>query len=304
MGSSVWDARAYAGYSHSVKSKTRSQIFKNVDGCHKDLDPTKFSVRESCDSEQNPNSTPIIIGVDETGSMGILAEEIIKGGLGVIVEGIRDRKPVPDPHILLAALGDCYCDIAPIQTTQFEADTCIVQQIEKFYLEGNGGGNQGESYPALWWFALNKTRCDAINKRGSKGFLFTIGDEAPHPILKREHIQKFMKGNVEADVDIDDLLSDVEQQWEVFHLITPTAATQHQHAVKTWKQLLCERAINMKDHSKLGEVIVSIMQVIQGEDHRKVVDSWDKSTALVVGSAIDSLVASGASTTDIDVVDA
>ena len=304
MGSSIWDAKAYSSYSGDTKKKSRKEIFTNCSGCHDDLNPAKFDVRESCDSPKNPNATPVIIGVDETGSMGFLAEEIIKKGLGIIVEGIRQRKPVPDPHILLAAIGDCYCDQAPIQTTQFEADICIVDQIEKFYLEGNGGGNNGESYPVLWWFAQNKTRCDAIIKRNRKGFLFTIGDECPLPLLTKNHINTFMNGSVEADVRIEDLLCEIEYQWEVFHLITPTSATKRQNAVQVWRELLGERAITVTDPSRLGEIIVSIMQVIEGEDCAKVINSWDGDTSLAVGSAVQDLakVQSG-NISDIEVID-
>jgi hypothetical protein len=289
MGGSTWDTKAYSAYATKSADKSRAEIFTNIYGCHEDLNPAKFDVRESCDSPKNPNSTPIIIGVDQTGSMGMLAEEIIKKGLGIIVEGIRERKPVPDPHVLLAAIGDCTCDSAPIQTTQFEADVCLVDQIEKFYLEGGGGANNGESYPILWWFALNKTRCDAIIKRSRKGFLFTIGDELPLPELYRDHIKHFLNGSVQDDVNIEDLLADVEHDWQVFHLIVPTRATRTQNAIEGWRSLLGERAIMVDDHSRLGEVIVSIMQVIEGEDGRKVVDSWDKSTALTVGKAISDL---------------
>ena len=202
MGNSNWNASSYGNYSRQTSSKTQQQIFTNTSGCHPDLNPTKFSVRESVDSPANPNSTPIIICVDETGSMGHLATTIIKQGIGVIVEGIIDRKPITDPHILLAAVGDAYCDTAPIQTTQFEADIVILQQIEKFYLEGNGGGNGGESYPLIWWFALNKTHCDAINIRNKKGYIFTIGDESFHPVLTKEHLNNFLDGHAEADIDV------------------------------------------------------------------------------------------------------
>jgi hypothetical protein len=289
MGNSRWDSGQYGDYSKSVSSKTGAQIFTNTDGCHDDLNPTKFKVRESCDSHDNPESTPVIIGVDETGSMGYLATEIIKRSLGVVVEGIYTRKPVSDPHVLLAAIGDMNCDAAPIQLTQFEADVKIVEQIEKFYIEGNGGGNGGESYPGIWWFALNKTACDAISKKGRRGYLFTVGDESPHKILRKEHIKRFLDGDVEADVDINELLSALLERWHVFHLITPTGATISQNAVEVWKDLLGERAIVVDDHSKLGEVIVSTMQVNEGQDLDVVCGSWDKSTGLVVRNAVSDL---------------
>lgn len=301
MGCSRWDADKYSVYSRSVANKTQQQIFTNTTGCHDELNPAKFQVRESRDSVQNPASTPVIIGVDETGSMGFLATEIIKNGLGVIVQGIYDRKPVTDPHVMLAAIGDTECDLAPIQTTQFEADVKLVSQIERFYIEAGGGGNGGESYPVLWWLALNKTRCDAISKRGRKGYLFTIGDEAPHGRLSREAIKRFLNADVESDVNIVELLNQALNQWHVFHLITPTEATRDQNATAQWRELLGERAIEVSDHTKLGEIIVSLMQVNEGHDPQKVIASWDGSTGLVVGRAVSGLSKRAKNVTVIDV---
>jgi len=291
MGNSNWNSSNYTNYSRSVAGKSQQQIFTQ-EQCHADLDPSKFNIRESVDSPANPNSTPVIVAVDETGSMGILAENIIKCGLGILVEGIINRKPITDPHILLAAIGDAYCDSAPIQVTQFEADTVICKQIEKFYLEGNGGGNGGESYPLVWWFALNKTHCDAINIRNRKGYLFTIGDEAYHPVLARNHIKRFLNGDIEADIQAADLLTELQEKWEVFHLITPTGATEMQNAKTKWREILGERAIIVEDWNRLGEIIVSAMQINEGQDTAKVLSSWDGQTNLAVGNALGNMVPS------------
>lgn len=145
-----------------------------------DLDPSKFRYREAVDSEANPETTPIILACDETGSMGELAHIIIQNALGGIMNALYTRKPVTNPQILCAGVGDAECDQAPIQVTQFEADGVnLSKQIEKIYIEGNGGGNSGESYPLVWFFAAYKTKCDAIRKRHRKGYIFTIGDECP-----------------------------------------------------------------------------------------------------------------------------
>lgn len=292
MGSSNWNASAYTSYSRSVSNKTQQQIFTNRSGCHPDLDPSKFEIRESVDSQANPNSTPIIVAVDETGSMGQLAVEIIKKGLGVIVEEVVKRKPVTDPHILLAAVGDGFCDESPIQVTQFEADTVIIPQIEKFYLEGNGGGNGGESYGLIWWFANNRTVCDAINLHNRKGYLFTIGDESCHREITKEQINHFLGGQIETDISAEELLRQCQEHWNVFHLITPTSATDYQDAISKWRELLGERAMIINDWRKLGELIVSTIQINEGQDKNKVLSSWDDDTNLVVANATKNLPAS------------
>lgn len=293
MGSSRWDSRAYASYASSVADKGTKEIFTQ-DKCHPDLDPSKFALRESVDSAANPNSTPVMIGVDDTGSMGHLATEIIKQGLGVIVEGILKRKPIADPHILLAAIGDATCDQAPLQATQFEADVIITKQIEKFFIEQGGGGNNGESYALLWWFALNKTVCDSINLRKRKGYIFTIGDERYLPIIGKGELQRFFGATVQADIPTKELLEEVQRSWNVFHLITPTGATREQDAIAFWKELLGQKVSVVDDYTKLGEVIVSIMQVNEGQDANSVISSWDGSTSLTVAEAVKDLVPAGA----------
>ena len=289
MGSSRFDATDWASYSSSVSSAPRSTIFRSV-GMDDSLDPSKITFRESVDSDINPNSTPVIIGVDETGSMGSLAEKIIKHGLGVVMTGIYDRKPVTDPHILIAGIGDSVCDIAPLQITQFEADVkAITSQVEKIYLEGGGGGNNGESYPLLWYFAAHKTKCDAITKRKRKGYLFTVGDENPLRVISKSEIKKVFGDDVQEDIDIADLLSVVQKNWEVFHIVVETLATEHQNAINNWKKVLGQRVIVVPSEDHLAEVIVSTMQIIEGEDANKVASSWDGKTSIVVKNAIKGL---------------
>jgi hypothetical protein len=288
MGNSNWNPSQYGNYSRSVSSKSQQQIFTNTSGCHKDLDPSKFEVRESIDSPANPESTPIILAVDCTGSMGILAIQIIKEGLGIIMDNVISRKPVTDPHILLAAIGDCFCDRSPIQATQFEADMKLVQQIEKIFIEGGGGGNGGESYLSIWWFAANKTKCDAFDKRSRKGYLFTIGDESCHTALRGSDIKEFF-GVDSEDVSAESLLHSCQQNWNVFHLITPTGATEDQNAIVKWRELLGERAIMIDDWKKMAEVIVSLMQVNEGQSKDDVIGSWDNKTGRIVAAAIKSL---------------
>ena len=48
--------------------------------------PYYIDKREARDSKEHPNSTPIAIGVDITGSMGYLSEEIIKNSINEIIK--------------------------------------------------------------------------------------------------------------------------------------------------------------------------------------------------------------------------
>ena len=290
MGNGNWSAADWDRHAAGAATRTRAELFgaRRLDAA---LDPARLKggLRESLDSPANPASTPIIVTCDVTGSMGITAEIIVRSGLGVIMQGIYDRKPVTDPHVLIGATGDVYCDQAPLQVSQFEADMRLVDQVKKIWIEGGGGGNLGESYNAPWYFAAMKTRCDAILKRGRKGYLFTIGDEPPLPVLPRDAIRRVFGDAVERDISSRELLDLVTRDWEVFHLIVKPVSS----AVADWKALLRERAIEVPAIERLGEVIVSTMQVIEGADPGRVAASWDGGTALVVAKAVGGLVRRG-----------
>ena len=182
MGGTRWSPTDWDKYSTTTQTKSQQQIFTGKT-MNADLDPKSIKVRESVDSPANPKSTPLIIAVDQTGSMGYLATEIIKTGLGVIMGEVYSRKPISDPHIMCMAVGDSKCDSSPLQATQFEADLKLAEQMENFFIEAGGGGNGGESYHLAWYFAAMKTKTDSIIKRGKNGYLFTIGHEPPHMTL-------------------------------------------------------------------------------------------------------------------------
>lgn len=285
MGNSRSSAADWGATTASYSGKTRDQIFTQK-AVHQTLDPVNIKVRESVDSDTNPRSTPIIIGVDETGSMGMLAETIIKHGLKTMMIEIYDRRPVSDPHICCLALGDAFSDRSPLQATQFEASIVLADQVEKFHIEGNGGGNGGESYLLAHYFAAFKTKTDSMLKRQKKGYLFTIGDEAPHPELTKQQIKQFVGDDVDVNYSAKDLLEAACQSYEVFHLIVKPA---YPEAVTKWRELLGERAIMVDDHEKLAEVIVSTIEVIEGRDADSVAKSWSGDTSLVVANAIRGL---------------
>lgn len=301
MGSGRFDASTWGSFStsRSYATKSRAEIF-TASSIDASLNPHGIVTRESRDSADNPESTAIIIAQDVTGSMGMISEAMARKGVPTLVTEIYARKPVSDPHIMCMAVGDVECDRAPLQVTQFEADIRIAEQLEKFYLESGGGGNIYESYALVWYFAAKHTSCDCFEKRGKKGYLFTIGDEQPTGRLSKESIKQFLGSGPEKDVDMNELLTELSRKWEVFHVIAEEGsyARSHGDTVRSaWTNLIGQRALPLKDHTKLAEVIVSAIQVNEGTDADAVVASWDGTTGLVVRDAISELstsVASGA----------
>ena len=296
MGTSRWSPSDWTSYSTTASTKPTEHIFTSH--TMKDaLNPYGVAIRESRDSILNPNSTAIMVGLDVTGSMGMIADNMAKKGLGVMVEEIIKRKPVSDPHILLAGIGDAYHDRAPLQVTQFEADITIAKQLENIWLEHGGGGNCFESYNLLWYFAALHTSIDCFEKRNKKGYLFTVGDEeAPEKLLKSQ-LLKIFGDSVQEDYSTEKLLNMASKMYHVFHIVVEEGS-HARHSLSTvidsWTPLLGQRVLRLSDHKKLAEVVVSAIEVNEGRDVDTVTKSWSGTTSVVVGNAINGLVASKA----------
>jgi hypothetical protein len=300
MGGGRWEPEEWKSYTatKSYDTKTTAEIFTKSE-IDENLDPKNIKMRESRDSDHNPASNAIVLALDVTGSMGKISDYIAREGLNVLLTEIYNRKPVADPHVLCMGIGDVECDRAPVQATQFEADIKIMEQVEKIYLEGGGGGNGYESYAAAWYFAATKTSIDCFEKRGKKGYLFTIGDEPPTPQIYKRHIEKFFGDSIQREqLSGEELLHMAQRQYEVFHVIVDEGnhARYHPKEVHSeWTDLLGQNVLHMSDYKKLAEVIVSVIQVREGADKKTIVDSWDGSTSVVIKNAINSLSARNSS---------
>ena len=291
MGTSRWDDSAWVSHTSSVKTKTREEIFSSSHMLEK-FDPKKITVRESRDSALNPNSNAIIVALDVTGSMGINAEQLARNGLGVMVEEIIKRKPVSDPHVMCMGIGDVKYDSAPLQVTQFEADITIAEDLKNIYLEGGGGGNCFESYNLAWYFAALNTSIDCYEKRGKKGYLFTLGDEeAPEDLLASE-IRKVFGNQETKDYTSEQLLNMASKMYHVYHIVVKQGSHARHYfddVMKSWKELLGQRVLVLEKNEDLAEVIVSTIEVNEGRAIKDVIDSWSPDKALSVNTAITQL---------------
>lgn len=296
MGYTRWSDSDWRSYAGTTSTKSTAAIFSKK-GIDPDLDPKGVSLRESRDSLLNPCSTAIIVGLDVTGSMDCVLGTMAKTGLGTLISEIYARRPVSDPHLMLMGIGDAEAgDEAPLQATQFEADISIAGQLEKIWLEKGGGGNNHESYTLPWYFAATRTSIDCFEKRGKKGYLFTVGDEQAPPRLRGEDIERTLGEYIGSDFTASQLLVNVSRMYDVFHLVVEEGSYYRQSGdkvLRSWRDLLGQRTLRLSDHTKLAEVIVSAIEVNEGADAKTVSSSWDGSTGLVVARAMEGLTAAG-----------
>jgi len=258
MGYSSYSTISRATYTTATAHKSQQEIFSS--SMHDTMNPKNMNVRECRDSEIHPESIPIIIGLDVTGSMGYIPEHIIKQSLSDIIENII-MAGIPDPSIMFIAIGDHISDNAPLQVGQFESgDSELAMWLERTYIEGRGGGNDKESYLLAWYLANNFVVTDHWEKRAKKGILITIGDERTH---KEFNSPKSIFGKGETKT-ANDLLESTKKQWEIFHIHADdgsySAATTHgKKVVNDWNRLLGQHLLVVPDHKNIGKEIAKIV---------------------------------------------
>lgn len=298
MGMGSWKPEDWSSYRATTAKETVRETFK-ASKLHDDLNPKNIN-RESRDSSDHPESHAIAIFLDVTGSMGDIAHSIAKTGLGTIVEEIYNRKPVKDPQILCGAVGDSNHDRVPLQVSQFESDMTMVDQIRKIYVEGNGGGNNFESYTLPLYFMAAHTSIDCYEKRDKKGYIFTIGDEFPEKTILKDHVKQIIGDDLQSNLTFDQVLTMVGTKYHVFHCIIEQGNHVRRHGRNSvrekWAEHLGQNVIMVSDYTKLAEIIVSVIQVCEGEAVDTVSASWSGDTSLAVSHSLKDMVSSPKST--------
>ena len=222
------------------------------------LDP-KDVMRECCDTEEHPETIPVILALDVTGSMGQAAVEVAKQ-LNIIMTKLYEK--VKDVEFMVMGIGDFAYDRYPLQVSQFESDIRIAEQLDKIYFEFGGGGNAYESYTAAWYFGLNHVKLDAWD-RGRKGIIITMGDEGVNPYLSAERIYDITGREIGKDVETEALFESVQEKYEVYHLfVNHRIYVNNGSFIKTWEKIMD------KDHFKvvrLKDLTSEIIKIVTYE---------------------------------------
>lgn len=252
-------------YLRDVKTKlsnsasTREELFTQ-----KQLSPEldiKGKIRECRDSEEHPETLPIIIGLDVTGSMGQIPHRLVTQDFPNIMKKIMDEG-IAHPQVCFVGIGDHECDRAPLQVSQFEAsDELLDKWLRQIYIEGGGGGNAGESYLLAWWFASRCTDIDAFKKRGQKGILITIGDEPTLKSITPSETEKVFGERSQTTILASELLKDAQESWDVYHINVMDYSGCRQGTAESWKDYLDNKCIctESRDGSDVADIIAGII---------------------------------------------
>ena len=305
MGSGNWSHQVYEDR-QAVRAKTKAPVFQHHEdvisgkakGPHEALDPKKFKngVREARDSAAHPNSVPVIFALDETGSMSAVPR-IVQSKLGKLMSTILTKGYLPDPQILFCAVGDAHTghstvdrEQAPFQAGQFESGLEMEDDLTRIFLEGNGGGQNMESYDLALYFAVHHTVTDAWEKRTKKGYLFITGDEQAYPSLDAGTIHRIFGGEKPSrDFPIKQLVKDAQERYHVFFLIPGGANNStRQDLFDHWAGLLgANHVIRLGDPSHVCDVVALTIGITEGTATGSATEAASKE----VKAAMDPLIA-------------
>lgn len=304
MGGSAWSDADYSArqqtraatgatafqYSQTAQATGNVVVHPRMDANSMKLH-TGCKARESRDSAAHPCSTPIAVWFDVTGSMTSVPV-VLQKKLGQLMKTITTHNYVDDPQILFGAIGDARTDRVPLQVGEFESGLEMDDVLGLVVLEGNGGGQGSESYELIPYLMSRHTVTDAWEKRGRKGYLFTIGDERPCHAVFRDHVKRLVGVDIEADIPFKEIVAEVLEKWEWFHVI-PLAATDEQgnlyqtshgrESVDEWKKFLHERVIVLDDAAAICSTISMYIAYLEGA-----IDSPDEGADHLAKSGDDS----------------
>jgi len=261
MGHSSYSSAERGIRSENLGYATKStyEIFKQR-SINNAMNPHGIVLRESRDSFEHPNVVSIIMNLDVTGSMGTVPHYLVKEGLPHMMQTLIDSG-IADPQVLFTGIGDHECDDSPLQVGQFESgDELLDKWLTDVYLEGGGGANEGESYLLAWYFAGYHTAIDSFDKRGKKGFLFTIGDEPTLKRLSKGQVGNIMGPGQYADFTAAELLDKASERYHCYHLhIKQTSAGGRQATMDNWKQMMGDHLIIVDRKEDVASIIAEIV---------------------------------------------
>ena len=251
---------------------------------HEKLDPAKKNkvgklIRESFDSDEHPDSLPISIFFDVTGSMAGVPRQFVRK-LGELMKLLVKKGYVKDPHLMFGAVGDATCDRVPLQVGQYESGNEMDDALSLIHLEGGGGRQQTESYELAMYYIAEHTDLDSLKKRGKKGYLFLMGDETPYENVKAHEVLEHIGDSLQEDIPTATILKKLRKKFEVFWIIPGGTNNYEDEHVNTYlNKMFGQNLLKLPNPDDVCELIASTIGLNEGYDLNDI-----KSDLIDVGS--------------------
>jgi hypothetical protein len=260
MGYGNYSYKAHRKIASNRSSQKREEVFRQRE-VHPLMNPHGVQYRESRDSAEHPNSVPIIFALDVTGSMGSIPEMLAKVELPEFMQRLL-KVGVADPQILFMAVGDAFCDNGPLQVGQFES---TAEDIDRWltwsWLEGRGGGNNGESYDLAMYFAARHTLTDSMERRNRRGYFFMTGDEPPFSKTSKSVVKSLIGDDLERDLPLKKVVDELSRAYHPFFLIPDLG---RRKVEKDWRKYMGDHVIILEQPQDTCHAAAALVALCEG----------------------------------------
>ena len=263
MSKGQYDHTAHRAAASGRATQRREEVFTGT-GLDPMLDPKYRGYRESLRVGVYPKARPIMVALDETGSMGhiphFLATDAHRGLPGM-VKGLYPF--VADPQICFLGIGDARCqEDAPIQLGHFEGEGHKMDEwLTKLYLENGGGGNGGESYELGLYAGARCVRADAF-RDGDRGYHFTVGDDNLFSEVRAIDIQERFGVRIEDDIATEAIMAELVANWHPFFICPDPGRAGHHEA--NWRRYFGDHVIIAHSHEDIAVLLCGVVGLTEG----------------------------------------
>lgn len=220
---------------------------------------TKDLITETCETN---STSPLIIVIDETGSMGEWPATIFSKLPYLENEGKEYLGE--DFEICFMAIGDAYCDEKyPLQVRPFAKGTELKDRLAELVIEGGGGGQTTETYELAALFAAERIKIpNAI-----KPIMIFIGDEQCYDTINSEHAENLIGIKLEKTLTTEAVFKKLCEKYSVY-LIRKSYGSSDGNSMsdddkritKHWAKYLGEDHIsNLPEAGRVVDVIFGIL---------------------------------------------
>ena len=196
------------------------------------------------DSIATDSTAPVIIVIDQTGSMGDWPATIFSKLPYLENEGKEYLGD--DFEICFMAIGDAYCsnEKYPLQVRPFAKGLVLKDRLKELVIEGGGGGQTSETYELAGLYALRNVNIP----KAIKPLLIFIGDESAYDQIPTDLAKNLVGVDLEKTMPTSALFEKLKQKYSVYLIRKPYSASS---AVNTLSE--DDRKITAKWEKLVGE---------------------------------------------------
>jgi hypothetical protein len=208
------------------------------------------------------STAPLIIVIDETGSMGDWPATMFSK-LPYLEHETKEYLG-DDAEICFMAIGDAYCNEKyPLQVRPFAKGVNLKDRLKELVIEGGGGGQTTESYELAALFAAEKIEAP----KAIKPVIIFVGDEQPYDTISGDQAERLLGIKLEKTLTTQAVFEKLKQKYAVYIIRKPygsasvnARSSEDARITEKWAELVGNDHIaNLPEASRVVDVIFGIL---------------------------------------------